>query len=221
MPYAAPDVILDDACANTYGYIYILTSIENKINKYFLDRPFRRLRRLRSVVEYDFKPSAISCIGSLVYVSSTETSQVRVYDEWLNNYDFINITDGRALVNQWVSNLAIDTNLKVFTDGFDSVGLFEKDDQNRTYRFYSKPACIKDIDVFTENRTTSSIYVVDSCKKQVKQFVYSTEHKTVTFKNAYKIKESGTPVSSIRGAFNRLIVLAKHPDQSVYLMFKS
>jgi len=132
----------------------------------------------------------------------------------LNNYDFINITNGKAFINGWLSNLAIDSNVKVFTDGYDSVGLFGKENNNITYRFYSNSGCIQDIDVHTENRTSSSIYVVDSCKKNVKQYVYTTDMK-IFLKIEYKIKESGKPVSSLKFGLNRLIVLDRHPNKLI------
>ena len=105
-------------------------------------------------------------------------------------------------------NLAVNSNLKVFTDGFDAVGLIEK---NAACHFYSNVMCIEDIDVYAETKSTTSIYVVDSCQNNVIQFLRSS-NETISVKNAYSLTR-GVPLSAIRSSFNSLAVLTEKPSQ--------
>jgi len=176
------DKVILDVSADKMRNIYILFSVENKIVKYYFDEqnPSKFLK-VRSLYENDFKPAAFSCTNQLIYMSSKENSQIRLYDHSFNSVDY------------------------------DAVGLFENDGE--TCHFYSNLNCIEDIDVQTENNTTSSIYVVDSCEKNVKQFVYSKNQKIV-LKKVFSILE-GVPVSSIKSEQNTLIVLTRKPSQLI------
>jgi hypothetical protein len=199
--------IILDACADKSKNVYVLFSVENKIVKYFFDdnNP-SKLLRIRSLHEIDFKPAAISCTDELLYVSSRENSEVRVYNHLFKSIDKIHLSNVIVSVE---NNLAVDSNIKVFTDGFDAVGLFEKD--GTTCHFYLNLNCIEDIDVQTEISKTSSIYVVDSCEKNVKQFVHSQDKK-ILLKRIFNI-EKGVPISSFRNGLNSLIVLTKKPSK--------
>ena len=124
----------------------------------------------------------------------------------LNQIDCVNVTNVIVSLHH---NLAVNSQLKVFTDGFDAVGLFEKN--SPACHFYSNVMCIEDIDVYAETKSTTSIYVVDSCQNNVIQFLRSS-NETISVKNAYSLTR-GVPLSAIRSSFNSLAVLTEKPSQ--------
>jgi len=133
------DKVILDVSADKMRNIYILFSVENKIVKYYFDEqnPSKFLK-VRSLYENDFKPAAFSCTNQLIYMSSKENSQIRLYDHSFNSVDKINLKNVVVSVR---NNLAVDSNIKVFTDGYDAVGLFENDGE--TCHFYSNLNCMK------------------------------------------------------------------------------
>lgn len=124
----------------------------------------------------------------------------------LNQIDCVNVTNVIVSLHQ---NLAVNSQLKVFTDGFDAVGLFEKN--SPACHFYSNMMCIEDVDVYAETKSESSIYVVDSCQREVIHFVFSV-NETINIKNKYRVAR-GVPVGAVRSSANSLTVLTKYPSQ--------
>ena len=206
---------LTDACTDKSRSLFTLFSGENKTVKYIVNRNAPnsiKLYKSRSLYETDFKPTAIRCTDQLVYVSSKKTNQVRVFNRMFESVDEINIKN----VIVTLRRLAVDSNVRVFTDDHDAVAFFGKNNETACH-FHLNLDCIEDIDVYTENNSTSSVYVVDSCANNVKQFMIVTSENRIDLKNVYTIK-SGVPVSSVKSAFNRLIVLTKHPNQIIHFI---
>lgn len=209
------DRILLDACADKSRNLFVLFTFENKIIKFNLNlsNP-NRLVMIRSITEHhDSYPTAISCTENYIYVSSRLNNQLRVYDLMLNLLEKINISNVIVSIH---NNLAIDSNVKVVTDGLDGVGLLLKN--NMTCHFYSNMMCIEDIDVYNEkNSSKSSIYVVDSCEKNVKQFIFSQDEK-ILLKNVYNISTNEKILSATRISHNILIVFTKYPTKITLLI---
>ena len=135
---------------------------------------------------------------------------------YLSQIDRINVTN---VIVSLHNNLAVNSELKVFTDGFDAVGLILN---NSACHFYSNMMCIESIDVYTESRScVSSIYMVDSCQNSIIQFQYSV-NETIKIKNVFSLTSQcggGVPVSAIRSSLNSLTVLTKYPSQISFIKF--
>lgn len=196
-------------------------SIENN----FKNKTNFILREIYSIRDADFKPSSISCNDDLVYVSERAKNQIRVYDTLLRLVRIINLN---GVIVSTHSALSVDQNVRVFADGLDGVALFNPRNNNKIANrkktntmseisrvnichFYKNMNCIEDIDVYTEEKFKSSIYIVDSCDNDVKQFFYSREEK-IQLANRFRINY-GKPISAVRNSFGYLVVLTNSPTK--------
>jgi hypothetical protein len=237
-----------DGCADSARNIFIAFPEQNKISKYNLNQSTLNykinsidllknktnfiLKEVYSIRDADFKPTSISCNNDYVYVSERAKSQIRVYDSILRLIRIINLN---GVIVSSHSALAVDQNVRVFSDGLDGVALFNPRNTNAKQQqlnsllattnrmrkvmsevsrvnvchFYKNMNCIEDVDVYTEEKFKSSIYVVDSCDNDIKQFFYSREEKIYLAKK-FKIG-LGKPISSIRTHTGYLIVLTNSP----------
>ncbi len=196
------------------------------------------MKEVFSIRDAEFKPTSISCSNDLIYVSERARNQIRVYDSILRLVRIINLN---GVIVSTHSALSVDENVRVFADGQDGVALFNPRSNNNKLNtgsagrrkvslisevsrvnichFYKNMNCIEDIDVFTEEKFKSSIYVVDSCNNDIKQFFYSREEKIVLKKN-FKLEAVGRPISSVRNSLGYLIVLTNSPTKLSILDIK-
>lgn len=237
-----------DGCADSLRNIFIVFPEQNKISKFninqttlnfkqlSIDNNFKNktnfiLKEVYSIKDADFKPTSLSCNNDLIYVSERAKNQIRVYDSILRLVRIINLN---GVIVSAHSALSVDQNVRVFADGLDGVALFNPRNNNKfslsrkktmseisrvnICHFYKNMNCIEDIDVYTEEKFKSSIYIVDSCDNDIKQFYYSREEK-ILLANKFKIN-LGKPISSVRNSFGYLIVLTNSPTKIEILNIK-
>jgi hypothetical protein len=72
----------------------------------------------------------------MIYVSSAENSQVRLYDQFFKMVDIIKLKNVISSISNY---LAIDPNINVFTDEFNAVGLFEKNGETFLFETGLRP----------------------------------------------------------------------------------
>lgn len=219
-----------DACVDNENNIFVVFPAQNKITKFNLraDTPsFQNLTSIDLKEETSIKdevnqPSAISCNGNYIYVSQRTNSQIRVFDKSLHLVRIIRLN---GVIVSLQKAMAVDDNIHVFVDGLDSVAMFNptpigtknkistnpETTRVNICHFFSNMNCIEDIDVYTEAGYKSSIYVVDSCDNEVKQFYY-TKDKKILLTKRFKIN-SGSPISATRNSFGYLFVLTNAPAQ--------
>ena len=176
------------------------------------------VKELISVKDVDFNPSGVACHDQLVYVSQKLENQIRVYDKNLRLTRIISLT---GIVTSPHHALAVNEQVRVLLDGMDSVGLFDapnlKGSKNNVCHFYTNKNCLEDLHVpssgFAQSDKTS-IFVADSCDKDVKQFVFAKEERMQLIKR-YKIP-AGKPVSMVTMPSEHLLVLT-HSPRKVYV----
>lgn len=205
-----------DACADKSKNVFVIFPGDNKLVKYYVKNKKTSIsfKEVRSIVEPNFSPSAISCTFNLVYASQRANNIVRVYDKRLNLVDQIEML---GVVLSVHSSLSIDPFVKVFVDGLDAVGLFDMDTFGtgsfNTCHFYKNMMCIESVYVYSnvlEEPFSASIFVADSCDKDVKHFLFNRKER-ISLKQIFKF-DLGSPVSTVRNSLNHLVALTNYPS---------
>lgn len=206
-----------DLCTDKTKYIFLVFPNENRVAKYLIRKAKDgqiNFKRIKYITDSKFNPTAIACNFNFIYVSERTHNQIRVYDKRLNLIDIINL-DG-VIVNVQ-KTIIIERNLKVFVDGFDAVGLFDNksrfNNSLNTCHFYKKIMCIQDVSIYTNIEDYLNIYVLDTCDKDIKEFLFKNRLEKIKLNQVLKIGFPGEPVSVSRNSFNQMILLTSNPNR--------
>jgi hypothetical protein len=160
----------------------------------FSNRSHVAIKELISVKDVDFSPSAVSCYDDMIYVSERPKNLIRVYDKLLRLMRVIYLND---VVISAHKSISINQNARVIMDGNSAVALLNPNfnlmlstslnkkkysiipDNNKVSvcHFFKSVDCLEDVEVITKTKTKSSIFVADSCDKDIKVFNYSKDEK--------------------------------------------
>jgi hypothetical protein len=206
-----------DACADLNENIYIVFPSQNKIMKYINRENSSNI----SIVEAGFEPNSIACYDQDIYVSQRGVNNhtIRVYNSSLDLIRTIRLNGTYFTAEK---ALAVDQNLHVFLDGRDSLTFVPNSDEiskirlmNRTIivcRFYNKMTCLKDVSIAKANNSPqSSIYALDTCNREVKEYIYKRGEK-IKLINNYKI-DTDELVSVKVNSYGYMFALTNKPAQ--------
>lgn len=191
-----------DACADLSKNIFVLS--QEKLTKYKLNENSALVKAKTIFIQ----SSSIACHANQVYVNDRLNNRIRVYSG--DDLEQVETLDAKGVIFSMNHALGVDSNVKAFVDGLDSVAVL--DEHSQACHFYKSLMCIEDLRVMSESSNVSSIFVVDSCERDIKQFIY-TPNKRLYLENKFTIGQNFSLVSMVKNGFNYLIVLANYPSK--------